>query len=227
VPSPAGLEIAACSRFCDSTGGDYYDFLDAPKIDGQHALIAVGDVTGHGLGAALLMATARGAVRAAAASATTIAQVMDGANEAMSGHTNNGMFMTMVLMSIDPQTREVRWSSAGHDPALIYHPESDSFEELVGGDVPLGIELGLSFREHSRKCATPGAIILIGTDGIWEARNPTGEMFGKMRLRQLVKRYHSSAEDLAEAIQRAMWTWIGPRPLQDDVTFVAIRVAKE
>jgi serine phosphatase RsbU (regulator of sigma subunit) len=224
LPSPDGLEIAACSRFCDSTGGDYYDFLQMPALGGK-ALVAVGDVTGHGIGAALLMATARGAVRAAAAAATTIAQVMNGANDAMAGHTNNGMFMTMVLLSVDPQTREVRWSSAGHDPALIYHPDSDSFEELVGGDVPLGIEAEMAYREHSRPCATSGAIILIGTDGIWEARNANGEMFGKQRLRQLIKRYHSSAEDLAEAIQRAMWSWIGPRPLQDDVTFVAIRVA--
>jgi sigma-B regulation protein RsbU (phosphoserine phosphatase) len=224
IPQPPGLEIAAMSRFCESTGGDYYDFVEVPNLGGHGMLVAMGDVTGHGLGAALLMATARGTMRAACIGAPSISYILSRMNDVLAGSARHGMFMTMALVFINPQTRVIRWGSAGHDPVLVYHPDSDSFDELVGGDIPLGIDPDEGYREFSRSCATPGSLVLIGTDGIWEARSPDSEMFGKPRLRQVMRENHESAQQLSRAIIQTLETWTQGTPLQDDVTFVVIKV---
>ena len=133
--------------------------------------------------------------------------------------------MTLILLTVDPVSRFVTWSSAGHDPALVYHPQTDTFEELETSGVPLGIDPDLDYETFSRPCAIPQTLLVIGTDGIWEARNAAGEMFGKHRLRDLIRRHrYDSAEELSSGIKSALWTWIGPRPLQDDVTFVIVKV---
>ena len=90
--------------------------------------------------------------------------------------------------------------------------------------MPLGIEPDIVCREFSRACATPATIFLIGTNGIWEARNVNGEMFGKHRLREVIRNNSSSAEAVSEAIKRAMLTHTGNLPLLDDVTYVVVRV---
>ena len=102
VPRIAGLDIAACSRYCDTTGGDYYDFICS---DDGTLMLAVGDVTGHGIGAALLMATARAAVRAAAPLSPALDQLMGEVNRVLTQDTRHGMFMTLVIAVIDPLTR--------------------------------------------------------------------------------------------------------------------------
>jgi serine phosphatase RsbU (regulator of sigma subunit) len=227
VPTPRGLEIAACSKYCDSTGGDYYDFIHVTtdtEDKSSQTLVAVGDVTGHGIGAALLMATARGALRATTLGVESLGETMNRVNLVLASDARHGLFMTLALVLIDPDTRIVRWASAGHDPSFVYHPDSDSFEELFSGDLPLGIETDVNYVEFSRPCATPGTIILIGTDGIWEARNADGEMYGKLRLRQLIREHHRTADDLSNAIKHAMYSWTGETPLQDDVTFVILKV---
>jgi serine phosphatase RsbU (regulator of sigma subunit) len=224
LPQLPGMEVAACSRYCEATGGDYYDFIELPNLEGNKTLIAVGDVTGHGIGAALLMSTARGAVRASCEGAPSLGHVLTRTNNTLLGSSQQGMFMTLSIVFVNPQTRHVHWASAGHDPVIVYHPDSDSFEDLHSGDMPLGIDENVIYREFSRPCATPGALLLIGTDGIWEARNEHGEMFGKDRLRQLMRENHRSSENLSNAIKRAMFNWVGNRPLQDDVTFVVVKV---
>jgi sigma-B regulation protein RsbU (phosphoserine phosphatase) len=224
IPQPPGLEVAAMSRFCESTGGDYYDFVEVPNLGGHGMLVAIGDVTGHGLGAALLMATARGTMRAACIGAPSLSYILSRTNDVLAGSARHGMFMTLILVFVNPQTRAIRWASAGHDPVLVYHPDSDSFDELIGGDIPLGIDAAEGYREFSRACATPGSLVLIGTDGIWEARNGDGEMFGKTRLRQVMRENHDSADQLSRAIMQKLEVWTAGTPLQDDVTFVVLRV---
>ncbi|CAN5582216.1 hypothetical protein BH09PLA1_BH09PLA1_05030 [soil metagenome] len=224
IPAVQGLQIAACCKYCDATGGDYYDFIDIDQPDRPPGtLLIVGDVTGHGIGAALLMASARGAVRASARSVKSLGEILTRANRAL-GVNEDGLFMTLSIMLIDPASRIIRWASAGHDPAIVYHPDTDAFEDLAAVDFPLGVESDVRFSEMQRECATPGSIVLIGTDGIWEARNAAGEMFGKARLREIIRRNFTSAGVISDAIKKAMMQHMGPSPLTDDVTFVIAKI---
>lgn len=187
--------------------------------------MAVGDVTGHGIGAAMLMSTARGAVRSSSLGALSLGHILSRTNEVLAGSVQHGMFMTLALLFVNPKSGYVHWASAGHDPAILYHPDTGEFEELESGDIPLGIDCPFDYREFSRACARPGTVILVGTDGIWEARNSAGVMFGKDRLREIMKCNSCSAEDLANGIKAAMYGWVGDAPILDDVTFVVVRVA--
>jgi sigma-B regulation protein RsbU (phosphoserine phosphatase) len=253
APRLRGLDVAGQSRYCDSTGGDYYDFiqdaagLTTPRVPGGspdpagtvdddfeapdgtplrgRALIAVGDVTGHGIGAALLMATARAAVRTGAHDATGLGELMSRVNEVLSRDARHGLFMTLSLLLIDGPNRRVRWSTAGHDPVIVYDPAADRFDELVGGDVPLGIEPDVKYRELCRDELTPGTVMVAGTDGIWEARNRAGEMFGKDRLRDVVRAHaQKAAGEIAHAVDEALNRFGEDCDFRDDVTFVIIKV---
>jgi sigma-B regulation protein RsbU (phosphoserine phosphatase) len=138
--------------------------------------------------------------------------------------SETGNFMTLFLMLIDPENREVSWVRAGHEPALIYDLTSDSFSELHGDGIALGVDDTWSFAEEKHEAWTNGQIILIGTDGIWETENPQGEMFGKNRLREIIRQYrHQSSEEIVEAITGALASHRRSAPQQDDITMVVIR----
>ena len=99
----------------------------------------------------------------------------------------------------------MRWASAGHDPAIVFHPHNCRFEELDGADIPLGIFPETSYAEFKSKALCSGDILLLGTDGIWETANPAGEMFGKERLRDLMREMSSQiATDMAQEIEKRL-----------------------
>ena len=127
-------------------------------------------------------------------------------------------------MVIEPQTRNVRWVSAGHDPVIVYEPVQGVFSELAGEDIPLGVQGNWHFREGQRDTWCNGAIMVIGTDGVWEARNASGEMFGKDALRDVIRRHaHRSAETMCEAVSQALDAFRGDIPYRDDVTLVVVK----
>jgi sigma-B regulation protein RsbU (phosphoserine phosphatase) len=224
IPDAAGLDIVGFSRYCDETGGDYYDFLQLDDGTGN-VMVAVGDVTSHGIGPALLMATARGALHASAPGERSPARIMTRINRVLADDVRHGLFMTMALVVVDRQARVVRWASAGHDPVLVYHPKADEFDELNAGDVPLGIESEVVFHDHCREGIGPGSVLVVGTDGIWEARNPAREMYGKARLRQVIRAHASEpAVQIVRAIERSLTGFLEGAPIHDDVTYVVIRV---
>ncbi|MEC9372813.1 MAG: PP2C family protein-serine/threonine phosphatase, partial [Planctomycetota bacterium] len=225
TPSPRGLDIAGESRFCDATGGDYYDFIDVSETGDQATLIALGDVMGHGVAAALLMASARAALRAHASEEGSLARLMTKVNQVLAEDNRHQRFMTMVLAVVEPTRGAVRWASAGHDPMIHYDPSTDSFRELEGGDLPLGVMEGTDYSEYRASDLAEGSILMIGTDGIWEARNEEGEMFGKERLRDAIRRNHQRpAADIGAAIEADLDAFCGAGSPTDDVTFVIARV---
>jgi sigma-B regulation protein RsbU (phosphoserine phosphatase) len=185
-PEVPGLEVFGQSQYCDATGGDYYDFIDVSALpSGGGVMVAVGDVTGHGIGSALVMATARAALRSTLIgwAGKSLGEVLCKVNRVLAEDARHGLFMTMVLMEIDVARRRLRWASAGHEPAILYNPVEDTFEELDGGDIPLGIEAETEYMEYTRGIGANDRLMVIGTDGIWEARNRADEMFGRERLR--------------------------------------------
>jgi len=225
MPTKTPLDIHGLSRYCDATGGDYFDFIDTLDLGGDGVLIAIGDVMGHGIAASLLMNTARAALRASSSTNASLGQMMSRINKVLAQDTRDVRFVTMTLLLVDPVMRRARWASAAHDPVLVYNPESESFTELDGGELPLEPLDSTNYVEYSADNLPPSGILLLGTDGIWEARNPSGLFFGKQPLQHLVRTHaHESAKSIANAIDTAHRAFTGSAPITDDITLVIIKL---
>jgi sigma-B regulation protein RsbU (phosphoserine phosphatase) len=227
APEVKGLELFGRSRYCDATGGDYFDFVDVAGLDDERALIAVGDVTGHGIAAALLMATARAAVRAGTLAEGSLGDLMTRVNTVLARDASHGLYMTMTLLVIEPARGTIRFACAAHDPIILYDPQRDEFRELDDGDVPLGAMEGFEYGEYYASGIVPGTVIVVGTDGIWEARSESDEMYGKDRLRELIRANgRKPARAIAEALDESLSEFLGDRSVQDDVTYVIARIVE-
>lgn len=224
-PEVAGLEVASRSIYCDETGGDYLDYFPIGSGErGRHAFF-VADVTGHGIAAALLMTTARAMLRTRAADSENIAEVLGRVNADLARDARAGHFMTLYYLLIEDGARTAHWASAGHDPAIVYHPREGRFEELAGQDIPLGIEAAWEYHESRAPLPGPGGVVVIGTDGIWEARNAQDELFGKDRLRETIRAHAAKdAEGLASAIIEAVVAFRAGAPQTDDITLLVLKV---
>lgn len=224
-PQVPGLDVAGRSVYCDETGGDYYDFL-VPTGRGRARLgIVIGDVTGHGIASAMLMATARALLRAGGETAFSLGDVMTRLNQHLVGDVSGGRFMTLFHLAIDAELREARWVSAGHDPAIHWRTATASFGELAGDGPPLGIDPGQTYREHGPLALEMGDVVVVGTDGLWEARDPAGRAFGKEALRETIRCHASeSSGEIADAVIAEIARFRGNRPQADDLTLVVAKV---
>jgi len=227
-PISPRLDIAGRSKYCDDTGGDYYDFIDVASISKSSLLIAVGDVMGHGIPAALVMATVRAALRTSAISdqqwPQPLADLMTRTNRVLAVDNRHNRFVTLSLLLIDAETRKVRWASAGHDPALVYDPSGGSSRELEGGDVPLGLMPDVKYEEFGTESLALESVIIIGTDGVWEMFNEQGEQYGKDRMMRIVRDHHANpAAQIAAALEADLTSFRGARNTTDDVTFVIVK----
>ena len=223
-PTIRGLDIAGHSTYCDETGGDYYDFLDVSGVEDDAAVVALGDVMGHGIAAAMLMATARGILRSRCAVPGSLADFLDHLNGMLVGDTQGKRFMTMLLVIVHAERREMRWASAGHGPPIVYDPSTDSFPEYDGGGIPLGIVAEEDYEEYLESGITPGSIILAATDGLWETMGENGELFGMERLRALLRdNARKPAAEISQKIRDTLVRYRGPADPDDDLTFVIIK----
>jgi phosphoserine phosphatase RsbU/P len=224
-PRVEGLDIAGHSTYCDETGGDYYDFLILDEASPDHVIVALGDVMGHGVAAALVMAGTRAVLRDRATHGGSLADVMTRLNRMLSSDLEGSRFMTMHLAVMDTTSGIYRWVSAGHDPAIVYDPRTNNFEERDEGDMPLGVSSDASYEEFKLGPLQPGQIVVVGTDGIWEMPNATNEQYGKDRLRNVIRRAASgSAADIVDAIVASLVAFRGPRRPVDDVTLVVMKL---
>ena len=131
----------------------------------------------------------------------------------------------MHVSIIDLENRCFRWASAGHDPAIVFRPSDDSFRELEGGDLPLGVVPDTEYEEYRSNSLAPGDIVILGTDGIWETMNQGGELFGKDRLRDLMREHSNEpVAEIAAALERTLDAYRGACTQMDDITFVVIRL---
>jgi phosphoserine phosphatase RsbU/P len=219
-----GLDVAGTNLPADQTGGDYYDFLDLSAWQNGTLAVAVGDVTGHGIPAALLMATARALLRSRATPPGTLEELIADVNRRLCDDSPDERFMTLMYAAIDRQNRQVRLVSAGQDPIILLNPETGQVRDLEGRDIPLGIDSGWVFNEVIYDDIPEGAVLLIGTDGIWETHNPQGEMFGKQRLIELMHVHgHRSAKEITNAVTTELARYREDSAQEDDVTLVVIK----
>ncbi|MEZ6069066.1 MAG: SpoIIE family protein phosphatase [Pirellulales bacterium] len=224
-PSVKRLDIAGHSTYCDETGGDYYDFLDVSGADDETAVIAVGDVMGHGVAAAMLMATARGILRSRCSVPGSLADFLSHLNEMLVPDTQGERFMTMLLITVSATRDELRWASAGHGPPMIYDADADRFLDIDGGGLPLGLFDEAEYDEYVESGVKAGFIILAATDGVCETKGEDGELFGNERLERLVRQHaRRTSDEISEAIRDAVAQFRGPSGQDDDVTFVIAKV---
>jgi serine phosphatase RsbU (regulator of sigma subunit) len=224
-PVIPGLDIAGHSTYCDETGGDYYDYLALEEAGPRSVLIALGDVMGHGVAAALIMAGARAILRSRIRGEGSIAALVKHLNDLLVQDLDGKRFMTMHVSIIDLENRCFRWASAGHDPAIIYDPNADEFQEIDVGGLPLGVDEGADYIEGQYEPLQKGHVLLIGTDGIWGTINPAGEQFGKERVRKIVREHaDKGAAEIIDAIVAALDAFRGRKNPDDDVTLVIVKV---
>jgi sigma-B regulation protein RsbU (phosphoserine phosphatase) len=223
-PKLQGFDIAGSSVYCDETGGDYYDFI---PIDQNRMAVVVGDVSGHGVSSALLMTTARALIMLRASMPGHAAKIINDVNKHICMDTSQTCnFMTFFYCELIPTEQKICWVRAGHDPAIIYSPDTDEFDELRGHGVALGLDYNFEYDEFHRVLA-PGQIVLIGTDGIWEMHNKMSELFGKERLKEIIRTHHSaSAREILAAVTDSLNLFRGSKQPEDDVTMIIIKVER-
>jgi sigma-B regulation protein RsbU (phosphoserine phosphatase) len=133
--------------------------------------------------------------------------------------------MTMFYLALDRQSEQLEWIRAGHDPALIYDPVTDSFEELKGPGLALGVAESYDFVSQHRNGLKPGQVIIIGTDGIWESCNLSGEMFGKERLMKIVRSTAAhDADTILEKVFQGHTDFSDGLKSDDDLTLVVVKI---
>lgn len=226
APQIAGLDISGKSAYCDETGGDYYDFLEGDHPDDGKIGVVVGDVSEHGIPSALLMATVRAHIRQRCSSTGAIDHVIADVNRKLAQDVKeSGRFMTLFYAEIDRPHSIIRWVNAGHDPAILYDPIKDAFEELDGGNnLALGVMEDTDYTAAQRKIAS-GQIMVIATDGVWEARNADGDMFGKERLHKIIRENASAtAGEIQTAVFDSARRFRKGNRLEDDMTLVIVKV---
>lgn len=226
APLVPGLDIAGTSLYSDETGGDYFDFIEAPLARPGSFGVVVGDVTGHGVAAALLMTTARAFLRMRSCQPGTLAAVVDDVNRLLCADVGDtGRFMTLFYLAVDIATRRLHWVRAGHDPLLRYDPATDRVADVPDkGGPPLGIVAGARYDLNSLDTLAPGQVALLATDGLWEARDARGEMYGKRRVREALRRQAGRpAQAIVTALLAELRDFLGGARPEDDVTLVVVK----
>ena len=216
LPSPPGWQIDAFYRPARAVGGDFYDFI--PLADGRLGFV-VGDVTDKGVPAALVMATTRSHLRAAAQRSKDPGAVLADVNEILVGEMPRGMFVTCLYGILDTHSGEVRFANAGHNLPYVGH--EGEVAELRATGMPLGLMPAMPYEEVTASVET-GAVMVLSSDGIVEAHDPDGAMFGFDAVRSAI----AACEDL-DVIGHLLETFdrfVGPgHEAEDDITLVSIR----
>ena len=218
--------MAGRSVYCDETGGDYYDFIPMSGKGDSKTGVAIGDVSGHGISSALLMATVRASLRQRASLPGGIAEMIADVNFQLAKDVEySGDFMTLFFLVIDTLRGQLEWVRAGHDPAVVYTPETDSFQELKGSGMALGVKDDGCFEAVQLQGLSKGQVILLGTDGIWEAQNLKGTRMGKDPVYQVLREHAAdSASDILQSVFDILEDFQQGAKREDDITAVIVKI---
>ena len=227
-PEIKGLDIHVRSLYSEEVGGDYHDLL-APSVSHSNTLeFLVGDISGHGISAALLMAMAKGIlINEIEHHNTSPAEIFTSVNNRLVADTDDSIFMTMFYGKIDMNTRTLEWNSAGQGPVFWYQASRQNVKELPTTNLPLGILPDALASLSQSIQLRQGDILLVGTDGLWEAHNQADQMFGTARLRQILASWaDKSAKEIAEIIFRKVLAFSERDQPEDDMTALVIKVTE-
>ncbi|MFQ6049308.1 MAG: PP2C family protein-serine/threonine phosphatase, partial [Phycisphaerae bacterium] len=220
-PRVPGFDIAGWNRPADETGGDYYDFLD---LDDGSLVIAVADATGHGIGPALLAAECRAMLRAIVSLTQDLPSVLAQTNKLLCADLPGGRFVTAFVGLLQPSQSRLVYISAGHGPVLFYEAAGRNVRQIEASALPLGIVPSTDFAPAEQLRFAPGDMMVVMTDGFFEACGADGRQFGIDRIGQLIGRYSSiSAGALIQQIYRQVSSFTDSTRQRDDLTAVVIK----
>ncbi len=218
-PHINGYELQGISFPCYEIGGDYYDFIE--REDGR-LVIALGDVSGKGTAAALLMSSLHAAIHAQSASHDSLVATISAVNRYLADNIPANRFVTLFYAELDPESGSLAFLNAGHNPPLIVH-NAGTVEQLSSGGLPLGIKRDAEYRE-GRTQMQPGDVLVIYSDGVTEAVSPTGEEFGPTRLYEVVSRnVEASAAGIRDRIESSLTKFAQGTSAADDITLVIVK----
>jgi sigma-B regulation protein RsbU (phosphoserine phosphatase) len=222
-PQIAGYDIAGGAYPAEATGGDYFDFLPMPE---GCLGMALGDVSGHGFGSALLMAETRAYLRSLAQSTSDVGEILQKLNFFLGAETGaDGLFVTLMLARLDPSRGVFTYASAGHNPCYLLDSSGAVSKVLEATGLPLGIYPDRPIETSSEIEIGRGEILLMLTDGIAEAENTKGEHFGDQRILEMVARQRNcKARAIVESLYQGAREFSAFTPQLDDITAVICKM---
>jgi phosphoserine phosphatase len=221
LPAIDGYEVATWWFPNEAVGGDYCDVIRLPRGD---VLLCVADVSGHGLGPSLLMASVRAALRTLILTHDSPQDLLEKLAVSLADDFEHGSFITMCVVKLAPARHELTFANAGHGPALLWQAASGRFIELDSTNVPLGVIVPTDYPLCPALAMQPGDLMVLATDGIVESFDQRGQQFGEERLKQLmVNLARAPIQELVRSIGREVELhYVGDSP-PDDLTVLALR----
>lgn len=222
TPNLEGYEVAGYSIPAKDVGGDYYDFIPNPE-PGQHGFV-VADVTGKGVPASLLMATMRATLRANIQNnPNDIVQALRQVNGDIYRDSPVDKFITSIYCNLDYESHELSYVNSGHNPPYIVRANDNLIEELDQGGLMLGIMEEIDLPKATLSI-DKGDILMLFSDGVTEATNPSGELFSEERFEQwLLDHIQLSAEEMKDALLKTLRDYADGSPQSDDITFIIVK----
>jgi phosphoserine phosphatase RsbU/P len=218
-PAIPGYDMIGVSFPCYEVGGDYFDFIE--RKDGRY-VVALGDVSGKGTGAALLMSSLHAAVRAYITTPASAPEVVSQINQYIYDNTPSNRYITFFYSELNPKTHELTYVNAGHNPPLLVRA-SGQIETLEDGGFPVGI---MPFGTYDQATVTlhPGDVMIVYSDGVTESVNEAGDEFGEQRLMTVMqKNLTRTAAGVRDRIDEALTRFVGKAKSVDDLTMVIVK----
>ena len=215
------FDIAGWNQPADATGGDYFDWQELP--DGRIA-VSLADVSGHGIGPALVMAVCRAYARASFPAARDLPEVMTRLNELLVKDLPSERYVTFVVAWLDPANSKVELLSAGHGPLLLYNVASDKFQSIEPQGIPFGLFPGFPYGSPYCFEMAPGDLLVLTTDGFFEWANAQDEQFGLERLQEAIRSSrHLQATEIIARLHAAVVEFARGTAQLDDLTAVVVK----
>ena len=216
------IVASGMNELCEDATGDYYDLLF--PLPGERIGVAIGDVSGHGLQAALVMAEARAFLRAFVQTITSLPEALNLLNDFLVPDMSGGKFMSMFAAVIDTESGAMEWVNAGHNPPLLYRAATKELLPLEATGRILGILEDAAYRAGAETVLEPGDVLLLYTDGVTEARTPEGDLYEQERLESaLVGAVAGTPREILAALRAEVRSWTAGLPNDDDLTMVAVK----
>jgi serine phosphatase RsbU (regulator of sigma subunit) len=222
APALPGFDIGGASYPTEATGGDYFDYL--PMLQGRLGIV-VGDVTGHGVGPAMLMAETRAYLRLLSSRREDAGEILSLANVVLAEDVGRERYITLFWARLDPKNRKLVFANAGHPPAHLIGADGQIKHRMVRSGMPLGLQPGTTYQSSSELSLTAGDVLLLSTDGLEESVNAQGDLFGIERALDIVRANRDeSAQTIVKLLYEAVRGFAKDCPQEDDVTAVVVKV---